>query len=214
MVEPKHRKFPRNRSPLQSIVLTFVVLFACKFSIATLAFAPIAASHKNYLFNNNSSFQRKRNDILFQSENDSVVTDADMSSILEYVGKSTSTLVSLSFFSVLAWKRDAFMLTFFIGAISNAILSKILKRVLDQSRPEALVDAQSIRVKPTDPGMPSSHAMSLGFIGTFTSLNLPPISIPMLIYIVIALYYRIKINLHSIEQVLVGIVLGCKSTRK
>ena len=119
--------------------------------------------------------------------------------VIEIIGKSTSTLVSLTFFCVLAWKRDALMMSFFVGAIGNAILSKVLKRLLDQARPEALAEASSIKVKPTDPGMPSSHAMSLGFIGMYTSLNLHFLSLPIAMYVIIALYYRVKINLHSLQ---------------
>lgn len=128
--------------------------------------------------------------------------------IIQIIGKSTSSLVAGTFFLILAWKRDALMITFFIGAIGNGILSKILKRVLDQARPDALAEVESITLKPTDPGMPSSHAMSLGFIGTFTVLNLPQIALPIALYVLVALYYRVKINLHTKEQVSVGLVIG------
>jgi len=129
--------------------------------------------------------------------------------LIETIGKSTSAFVALTFFGILAWKRDALMFVFFTGAIGNAILSKVLKRIIDQSRPRELAHA-NIDVIPKDPGMPSSHAMSLGFIGTFTSCNLPQLALPIMVYVVVSLFYRVKINLHSKEQVLVGLTLGCE----
>jgi hypothetical protein len=44
------------------------------------------------------------------------------------IGATTSTVVSLTFFAFLAIQRDAFMVSFFIGSILNAISSKVLKR--------------------------------------------------------------------------------------
>eukprot|EP00550_Attheya_septentrionalis_P002659 CAMPEP_0198290116 /NCGR_PEP_ID=MMETSP1449-20131203/8088_1 /TAXON_ID=420275 /ORGANISM="Attheya septentrionalis, Strain CCMP2084" /LENGTH=207 /DNA_ID=CAMNT_0043988561 /DNA_START=243 /DNA_END=866 /DNA_ORIENTATION=- len=131
---------------------------------------------------------------------------ASISSALEnglsFIGSSTSAIVSLGFFAALAYYRDALMVTFFLGAIGNAILGKILKRLLNQDRPTS--DAP----QPSDKGMPSSHAMSLGFIGTFTSLLLPPFGIPIACYVLISLYYRVRIKLHTTDQVLVGLGVG------
>jgi len=58
---------------------------------------------------------------------------------LALVGSSTSTVVAGTFFLVLSYRRDAYMLTFFIGSILNAIASKLLKRLLDQDRPAVAV---------------------------------------------------------------------------
>ena len=127
--------------------------------------------------------------------------------IFNCIGSTTSTVVSGMFFVVLAWKRDAIMVFFFIGAICNGVLSKVLKRILRQERPAEL-DKTDIPLKPGDNGMPSSHAMSLGFIGTFTALILPWTKIPLLSYVMTSLLYRIETNLHSRDQVLVGLVLG------
>ena len=64
--------------------------------------------------------------------------------------------------------------------------------------------------------MPSSHAMSLGFIGTVIVITAGVIPMEyqavagllMSIYSILALRYRIKVNLHTLEQVIVGLVLG------
>jgi membrane-associated phospholipid phosphatase len=146
------------------------------------------------------------------------------------IGATTSTVVSLTFFAFLAIQRDAFMVSFFIGSILNAISSKVLKRVVNQSRPleeeEKLNDkdsrsssssssARSVPIlssssssKPSDNGMPSSHAMSLGFIGTFTALTVPWTVGPLFLYALISLIYRVQTKLHTWEQVVVGAVVG------
>ena len=57
-------------------------------------------------------------------------------------------------------------------------------------------------------GMPSSHAMSLGFICTFTALQIPWTTIPLLLYVLVSLNYRINTKLHTLDQIIVGLVLG------
>mmetsp|Transcript_32272 Transcript_32272/g.78502 ORF Transcript_32272/g.78502 Transcript_32272/m.78502 type:complete len:333 (+) Transcript_32272:45-1043(+) len=142
-----------------------------------------------------------------------------ISPVLKFIGKTTSTVVSATFFIVLAWQRDALMVSFFIGAISNGILSKVLKKLIQQERPmedygSAASGTTSILEPPppSDNGMPSSHAMSLGFIGTFTGFLLldyhPYSSILLVLYASISLWYRIISKLHTWEQVAVGMTVG------
>ena len=86
------------------------------------------------------------------------------------VGATTSTVVSLTFFSILAFKRDAFMITFFIGSIFNGIASKILKRLINQERPILhLNDTQAGSIQPSDKGMPSRYVRSIDLNTSFTS---------------------------------------------
>jgi PAP2 superfamily len=126
------------------------------------------------------------------------------------VGSTTTVAVSGTFFAFLAWKRDALMVSFFIGSIANGILSKLLKRIINQTRPADLDDNSDSNNnnRPSDMGMPSSHAMSLGFIGTFTSLILPWTQLPILLYAVVSLLYRVQIRLHTWQQVVVGSIVG------
>ena len=126
--------------------------------------------------------------------------------VLYSIGASTSLLLSVAFFAVLAVQRDALMVSFFMGAITNLALSKVLKKILNQDRP---ADTVSNAVeKPSDKGMPSSHAMSLGFIETFTMLALEWTSILLPVYVAISLYYRVQTRLHTVAQVAVGMVFG------
>lgn len=145
--------------------------------------------------------------ILNMSQNkDNAVDSLSLDKVVLWIGSTTSIFVAATFFFLLAFKRDALMVSFFIGAINNGILSKVLKKLLNQERPADISEA--VKEKPSDKGMPSSHAMSLGFIGTFTAMTLPQTLVPILIYVVISLYYRIHTQLHTKEQVAVGFGIG------
>jgi len=137
--------------------------------------------------------------------NSSSTSFTQINNFLSMVGKSTSSLVSLVFFAVLAYKRNATMISFFLGSIANAIAAKLLKRIIRQERPN--------KNKKDDKGMPSSHSMSLGFIGTFAYLgwgrnNHLLVAPAALAYITMSLYYRVQSKLHTKEQVYVGVVFG------
>lgn len=144
---------------------------------------------------------------LHDDSNDKVIGNNDMPLPLKIVGKTTSILVAAVFMGVLAWKRDALMTSFWLGAISNGILSKVLKKIINHERPPELETA-TMKLKPSDGGMPSSHAMSLGFIGVFTSLCLPWTRWYLLMYTLVSLTYRVKASLHTWEQVAVGLLIG------
>lgn len=127
--------------------------------------------------------------------------------VFNAIGSTTSIVVSGTFFGVLAYQRDDLMVSFFIGSISNAIMGKVLKNFFNQERPQDL-DTANLVVKPSDGGMPSSHAMSLGFIGTFTGLTLPWTQVPIILYSAISLAYRVTTKLHTWQQIVVGFALG------
>jgi membrane-associated phospholipid phosphatase len=135
-------------------------------------------------------------------------------SISSFIGKSTSTLVSLLCFATLAYKRNATMVSFFLGSIVNAVVAKVLKRLIKQQRPETTDhdDDDGSTIRPSDNGMPSSHSMSLGFIGTYTYLgwgkNHSIVAPILLIYIITSLFYRVQAKLHTKEQVYVGVMFG------
>ncbi|KAL3791051.1 hypothetical protein ACHAW5_002828 [Stephanodiscus triporus] len=131
------------------------------------------------------------------------------------VGKTASTVVSVSFFVVLAYRRDAVVLAIWIGSILNAVLSKVFKRLLDHERPAELMNNDGVGLKPSDGGMPSSHAMSLAFIGisilwggVVPAECRPAAGLAVAIYSAVALRYRVRDHLHTADQVVVGLVLG------
>lgn len=111
------------------------------------------------------------------------------------------------------------MVSFFIGSILNGILTKILKKLLNQDRPDDNDDndddetepsSSAVVSKPGDKGMPSSHGASLGFIGVIVALEAYSwgVAAGLVLYVFAALRYRITERLHTLEQVLVGLALG------
>lgn len=135
---------------------------------------------------------------------------------LALLGLSTKWVVSYSIAAVLLIRRDPITMAFVVGAMLNGIVGKILKRIINESRP--------VGAKLSDPGMPSSHGMSLCFIGASAALALAGWDIlpswwpsglgvyqsilAMLVYIVAALSWRVKEGLHTTEQILAGAGFG------
>ena len=157
---------------------------------------------------NNKATSRPRSyPIFLASAGDEGVADTDIPMAVSLIGATTSAFVAGTFYLVLVWQRDALMVAFFLGAISNGILSKVLKRLINQGRPEDLSTA-TMTLKPSDGGMPSSHAMSLGFIGTFTALHVSWAPLPIALYVAISLWYRVQVKLHTWAQIVVGTTVG------
>ena len=140
-------------------------------------------------------------------------------SLIAKIGSTTSSVVAGTFFLVLAYQRDSFMMTFFIGSILNGVASKILKKVLNVQRPEGY---EGTGIKPSDGGMPSSHAMSLGFIGTYCviqtisklglGLQSGAVSIGLVAYAAVSLIYRVQCKLHTRDQIIVGLIFGISNS--
>ena len=149
------------------------------------------------------------------SKSTSMTSESDtLHKITTGVGKTASTLVSVSFFLLLAYQRDAVILAIWIGSILNAVLGKVAKKMLNHERPAELRNNDRVKLKPSDGGMPSSHAMSLAFIGTSIVWGVVPAEcravagLLVATYSAIALRYRVRDHLHTVEQVVVGLVLG------
>ena len=160
-----------------------------------------------------------QSDDISSSSSSSSSYDDILQTITTIIGKTASLSVSISFFLLLAYHRNATILTIWVGSILNAILSKIIKKIVNQNRPSELQTNSNIKLKPSDGGMPSSHAMSLGFIMTsilivdgvlpINNYNLRAgLGLIMSLYTTVALRYRIRDHYHTLEQVVVGLVLG------
>ncbi len=142
--------------------------------------------------------------------------------LIEKIGSTTSMVVAGTFFLALAYQRNDYMITFFIGSILNGITSKILKKVLNVDRPQGYENEDSVTVKPSDKGMPSSHAMSLGFIGTyciieaFQALGVRTdsvmIAFSLVLYATVSLVYRVQSKLHTLDQIVAGLFFGVSNS--
>eukprot|EP00967_Tisochrysis_lutea_P039735 scaffold47636_cov29-Tisochrysis_lutea.AAC.3 len=142
---------------------------------------------------------------------------------------STRWIVSGASALTLLWRRDMATVLCLCGAILNALLSKVLKRLINEARPEG--------ARLTDPGMPSSHAQSLFFFASYISaaaaqLDMTPSlgpfdyllpyapSMPATVELktavvvvafataVVAAGMRVSAGLHTREQVGVGATIG------
>eukprot|EP00962_Isochrysis_galbana_P022781 scaffold6814_cov117-Isochrysis_galbana.AAC.2 len=131
--------------------------------------------------------------------------------------------------ATLLCRRDAAAVLCVSGAVLNALLSKIMKRVINEARPAG--------ARLSDPGMPSSHAQSLFFFAAYLSAaavraeTLPAFAIAesglpsfirvgstteratvcaalALVLAVAAASMRVSDGLHTREQVGVGAIVG------
>ncbi|CAL0331880.1 unnamed protein product [Lupinus luteus] len=121
-----------------------------------------------------------------------------------------SKWVVIALFSVFVlWRHDAEALWFATGSVLNALLSVLLKHILNQERPTT---------SKSDPGMPSSHAQSIFFTASFvilssvewTGLNLFTIAAGGLVVASGSYfsYLRVSQQLHTMSQVVVGAAIG------
>ena len=133
----------------------------------------------------------------------------------------TKVVVSGATFAFLCMRRDVATAVFIYGAICNALLSKLLKRMINAARPAG--------AQLSDPGMPSSHAMSLFFFAAFLSSGLlewdvwprgallstqhlellrPAAACCVVVLAAVLALLRVRAGLHTIAQVSVGSAIG------
>ena len=147
---------------------------------------------------------------------------------LDYINNATKWAVSATTALVLLRNRNDPSTRFaVVGSVFAAFLTKILKKLINESRPR--------EARKRDPGMPSSHAQSLSFLsvsaarailvskskgGTLASF-LPPLALPLpspaplavaaLVLGAAALLatLRVVLGYHTWPQVVAGGALGC-----
>jgi dolichyldiphosphatase len=129
--------------------------------------------------------------------------------LLDTINESTKWMVSAAVFTTLALRRDLVCAWWVLGSILAAILCKALKFTLNEARPPT--------ARKADPGMPSSHANSLGFLAMFVSVwaahsNTSPVVFLLSIGIpalgIFLTWLRVALGYHTVEQVTAGWLLG------
>jgi membrane-associated phospholipid phosphatase len=122
----------------------------------------------------------------------------------------------------LLWDYNNLFFYFNIGLFSNSILNLILKSIIQEPRP--MFDGKKIKLLasrardyffqngiPFDIyGMPSGHAQTSFYITVFIFLSLKHTNL-LYFYILFSLlicYQRVKFEFHSIQQVIVGSIIG------
>lgn len=108
-------------------------------------------------------------------------------------------------------QRDASIILFGAGSVLNTMSAKLLKKVIRQPRPQSS--------SKTTHGMPSSHATAMSFLSLGALLNVlthqgfiinPPLvfAAAVVMFAVVASWWRVKVGYHSMAQVVVGWLVG------
>ncbi|GIL75054.1 hypothetical protein Vretimale_7744 [Volvox reticuliferus] len=130
--------------------------------------------------------------------------------LLSTINELTKWAVSMAVFAVLLLRRDVAVAWCVLGSIIASFLNKALKYVINEQRPPS--------ARKADPGMPSSHANSLAFLGVYTALALAQGAAPVSTgsaaaaaisaLSVFLTWLRVRLGYHTFPQVLVGYGLG------
>mmetsp|Transcript_20541 Transcript_20541/g.68954 ORF Transcript_20541/g.68954 Transcript_20541/m.68954 type:complete len:203 (-) Transcript_20541:107-715(-) len=117
-------------------------------------------------------------------------------------------IVSAAAMATLVARNDTVCTICVLGAVVNALSTKVLKHTIAQARPTG--------APLVDPGMPSSHASSLFYFATFIAIALresydkrllaAAAALPALAFS--ASWYRVRSGLHTAAQVVVGALVG------
>ena len=127
---------------------------------------------------------------------------------LAVVNEATKFVVSFAAFCVLLHFRNAAAAVALFGSILTSLAGKLLKRLLAHARPAG--------ARKADPGMPSSHAVSLGYLATYAASALFarvssrhllwPAALQATGLALTAL--RVVLGYHTVPQVVVGYAFG------
>lgn len=119
-------------------------------------------------------------------------------------------LVAGVFGAIILLRHDGESLWAALGSVVNSMLSVVLKQILNQERPVSTLRS--------DPGMPSSHAMSIFFTVVFAIISVCEwfgvneitliIGGLILAFGLYLSWLRVSQQLHTISQVVVGAFLG------
>jgi len=125
--------------------------------------------------------------------------------LLVLVNESTKFVVSAAALCVLLWQRNAAVSVALFGSILASLLGKALKRLLAHARPAG--------ARKADPGMPSSHAVSLSYLSCYAAVccsgAAERAALQALGLSLTAL--RVVLGYHTVPQVAVGYALGAAS---
>jgi dolichyldiphosphatase len=128
---------------------------------------------------------------------------------LVLVNEGTKFGVSALAFGTLLYFRNAHAAFALFGSILNALAGKLLKRLLKHARPPG--------ARKADPGMPSSHGVSLGYLATYGAVALlahppgdwAPLAAAALEAAGLFLAaLRVALGYHTAPQVVVGFAMG------
>ena len=146
----------------------------------------------------------------------SITVDGDLpgkssepNGVFNVIGVSAKFFVSVAATLVLYSTDSWIPLYYILSSVLNGVLSKGIKSVVKQPRPARSVKAGY--------GMPSSHTQAFFFFLAVVAVNAPRflsmkysafLSLLLLLYSVVASYWRVVAGVHSYSQTIVGAFLG------
>lgn len=143
-----------------------------------------------------------------------------MDILYEFGGYAPILLILLSWYVL--WDHKNLFFYYNVSLIANSVLNIILKGIIQEPRP--MFDSKKVKLMATHAkdyffqngipfdmyGMPSGHAQMAFFSTLFIYLSLKHKNL-LYLYLIITLficYQRVKIQYHSISQIVVGGMVG------
>lgn len=129
---------------------------------------------------------------------------------LEGLNNATKWAVSAVAFGTLLWRRDLLAAWCVLGSVVAALNCRVLKFAINEARPSD---------RKADPGMPSAHGNSLGFLATFVSLaaftslgSSSPQGLALVLGVptlgIFLAWLRVALGYHTVSQVVAGWLVG------
>lgn len=131
--------------------------------------------------------------------------------------------IIVSFLTLIVFRRELHTMAWFLGLLLNEVVNMIIKHSIKAPRPCSAEDKSKLYNKY---GMPSSHAQFMGFMAIY-SIFFAYIRLKVHVYekfmdnirqhfialsaagaALIVCYSRIYLHYHTVEQVLVGLLVG------
>jgi dolichyldiphosphatase len=152
-----------------------------------------------------SSSQPSDHQSMSSDDHTSKIKHEPLRRALSLINESTKWIVSSIAALFLISKHDSSVMWALLGSIVSSFLNKALKKAINQARPA--------NARKADPGMPSSHANSLAFLGTYSSLALAQYhsigaALALLFTSIFLTWLRVVLGYHTYPQVVVGFGLG------
>jgi membrane-associated phospholipid phosphatase len=130
--------------------------------------------------------------------------------IFDYIGFHGPIILSAITFLYLL-KRPYYLMSFIIGSTINANLNFVLKDIFREPRPTKRILFNNEKLSGSQVyGFPSGHAQIVSFAIAFLYFANGPYSILyfMTFILFLTLYQRWKYRLHSIKQLVFGVIFG------
>lgn len=117
-------------------------------------------------------------------------------------------LVSGAVAGLVVYHRNGYWFWVVTGALANAVLVKVLKRVINLPRPDTATTTST--TEKLDPGMPSSHAHMLSYFATLAlCAGEPVVGCGLAALATAVCCERVRRGVHTPNQCAVGLVTGC-----